>query len=94
MSSPYDKKLEELERRHREAELGGGQARIDKQHEAGKLTARERIDILLDPGSFVEIDKFVVREDTIRWKCHAHDGTRWRELKKSIEQPSGTVQAR
>src|SRR5688500_17430659 len=60
MSSPYDKKLEELERRHREAELGGGQARIDKQHEAGKLTARERIDILLDPGSFVEIDKFVV----------------------------------
>src|SRR5688500_9667219 len=60
MSSPYDKKQQELERRHRDAELGGGQARIDKQHEAGKLSARERIDILLDPGSFVEIDKFVL----------------------------------
>ena len=40
-----------------QAELGGGQARIDKQHQAGKLTARERIALLLDPGSFVELDK-------------------------------------
>ena len=38
---------------------GGGKERIDKQHAAGKLTARERIDLLLDPGSFVEIDRFV-----------------------------------
>ncbi len=43
----------------RQASLGGGQARIDKQHEAGKLTARERISALLDEGSFVEMDKFV-----------------------------------
>jgi propionyl-CoA carboxylase beta chain len=50
--------LAELERRHREAELGGGQERIDKQHELGKLTARERVAALLDEGSFVEIDKF------------------------------------
>jgi propionyl-CoA carboxylase beta chain len=42
-----------------QAVLGGGQERIDKQHEAGKLTARERIDALLDEGSFVELDKFV-----------------------------------
>ncbi len=42
-----------------EAILGGGQARIDRQHKAGKLTARERIDALLDPDSFVELDKFV-----------------------------------
>jgi propionyl-CoA carboxylase beta chain len=42
-----------------QAVLGGGQERIDKQHEAGKLTARERIDALLDEGSFVEMDKFV-----------------------------------
>lgn len=42
---------------NREAELGGGQARIDKQHKDGKLTARERIDLLLDPGTFVELDK-------------------------------------
>src|SRR6266545_4937822 len=47
-----------LDRLNAEAEKGGGEARIQKQHEAGKLTARERIDILLDPGSFVEVDKF------------------------------------
>src|SRR5205085_25531 len=39
--------------------LGGGEERIAKQHAAGKLTARERIELLLDPGSFVEMDKFV-----------------------------------
>ena len=42
---------------NREAELGGGQARIDKQHKDGKLTARERIDLLLDAGTFIELDK-------------------------------------
>src|SRR5512136_3308734 len=41
-----------------EAERGGGEDRIAKQHEAGKLTARERIELFLDPGSFVEMDKF------------------------------------
>jgi len=41
------------------AVVGGGEARIERQHEAGKLTARERIDALLDEGSFVELDKFV-----------------------------------
>src|SRR6516165_1181932 len=41
------------------AAVAGGQNRIDKQHEAGKLTARERIAALLDEGSFVELDKFV-----------------------------------
>ena len=50
------KYLEELERR---AELGGGEARLKKQHEAGKLTARERVDLLFDPGTFQEIDKLV-----------------------------------
>jgi propionyl-CoA carboxylase beta chain len=39
---------------------GGGADRVKKQHEGGKLTARERIDLLLDPGSFVEIGRFVV----------------------------------
>ena len=56
MSSDPLARLEELER---QAVLGGGQARIDKQHEAGKLTARERITALLDEGSFVEMDRFV-----------------------------------
>lgn len=50
---------DELARRNSEAEAGGGPQRIAKQHEAGKLTARERIDLLVDPGSFSEIDKFV-----------------------------------
>jgi propionyl-CoA carboxylase beta chain len=48
--------LDELERR---AELGGGVARLRRQHDAGKLTARERIDLLFDPGSFEEVDKLV-----------------------------------
>lgn len=48
------KRLMEMEK---QAELGGGQKRIDAQHAAGKFTARERIDLLLDPGTFVEMDK-------------------------------------
>jgi propionyl-CoA carboxylase beta subunit len=48
--------LEDLERR---AELGGGEARLRRQREAGKLTARERVDLLFDPGTFEEMDKFV-----------------------------------
>ncbi len=44
---------------HRRAELGGGNDRLRRQREAGKLTARERIDVLFDPGTFEEIDKFV-----------------------------------
>jgi propionyl-CoA carboxylase beta chain len=52
----------ELRRRHAEAELGGGDDRVRRQHKAGKRTARERIDLLLDPGSFTEIDKFVVHQ--------------------------------
>lgn len=48
-----------LEKRREEARLGGGQRRIDIQHGKGKLTARERLDVLLDPGSFEEYDMFV-----------------------------------
>ncbi len=44
------------------AELGGGAAKIEKQHSAGKMTARERIDVFLDKGTFVEVDKFVVHQ--------------------------------
>ncbi|MCP4669019.1 MAG: methylmalonyl-CoA carboxyltransferase, partial [Deltaproteobacteria bacterium] len=53
-------KIKELERRNLEAEAGGGEKRIEAQHAKGKMTARERIDYLLDEGSFEEIDKFVV----------------------------------
>ena len=52
--------LTELENRRAEARLGGGKKRIDAQHAKGKLTARERIEILLDEGSFEEFDMFVV----------------------------------
>ena len=55
---------ERLEQLNQDAEAGGGQARIDKQHAAGKGTARERIDLLLDPESFVELDKFVTHQCT------------------------------
>ena len=51
--------LEQLEARRAEARLGGGQRRIDAQHAKGKLTARERIELLLDEGSFEEFDMFV-----------------------------------
>ena len=56
--------LEILEKRRAEAALGGGQARIDAQHKKGKLTARERIDLLLDHGSFEEYDTFVQQRCT------------------------------
>ncbi len=49
----------ELDRRREKALLGGGQSKIDKQHAGGKLTARERIEMLLDPGTFVEVDGFL-----------------------------------
>ncbi len=55
-----EEKIRELESRNAEAELGGGQKRIDQQHAKGKMTARERIHYLLDDGSFEEVDKFVV----------------------------------
>ena len=53
------KVLEELDKRRDAARMGGGQARIDAQHAKGRLTARERLDILLDEGSFEELDMYV-----------------------------------
>jgi acetyl-CoA carboxylase carboxyltransferase component len=54
-----DAKIEELREMREQAKLGGGEARIARQHERGKLTARERVERLLDPGTFREIDMFV-----------------------------------
>ena len=56
--------IEELERRREAAKLGGGQERIDAQHARGKLTARERVDVLLDQDSFEEWDIFVEHRST------------------------------
>jgi propionyl-CoA carboxylase beta chain len=55
---PLKDVLDELDRRNAQAEAGGGPARTAKRHEKGLLTARERIGLLFDPGSFVEVDKF------------------------------------
>ncbi len=57
-------KIEKLENKIAEAKLGGGQKRIDRQHQKGKLTARERIDYLLDEGSFEEIGILVTHRTT------------------------------
>src|SRR5713226_2915809 len=57
-------KLEELHRLKEAAILGGGIKRIEVQHKKGKLTARERLDLLLDPGTFNELDMFVVHRST------------------------------
>ena len=54
-----EEKLEQLEAMRAQARLGGGQERIDDQHKKGKLTARERITLLVDPNSFEEFDMFV-----------------------------------
>src|SRR5436189_4031854 len=51
--------LDRLEQRREQARLGGGAARIEAQHKRGKLTARERVELLLDKGSFEEFDMFV-----------------------------------
>ncbi|WP_299962721.1 acyl-CoA carboxylase subunit beta [uncultured Roseobacter sp.] len=55
---------DQLEDRREDARLGGGQRRIDAQHGRGKLTARERVDLLLDEGSFEEFDMFVTHRCT------------------------------
>ncbi len=62
MSDRHAELLAELEAKNQAAFGGGGQARVDKQHRAGKLTARERIDVLLDPASFLETDRFVTHQ--------------------------------
>ena len=56
--------LEQLEERRAQARLGGGQKRIEAQHAKGKLTARERVEVLLDEGSFEEYDMYVVHRTT------------------------------
>jgi len=57
--SSNQNRIQLLKEKQAKIELGGGQKRIDKQHASGKLTARERVERLLDPGSFVELDQFV-----------------------------------
>ena len=62
--STNEERLDRLEHMRVEALLGGGAVRIERQHAWGKLTARERLDLLLDPGSFIELDAFVTHRAT------------------------------
>ena len=55
----FEEKIKELMAKREQAKLGGGEKRIEAQHQKGKYTARERIDMLLDEGSFEEFDMFV-----------------------------------
>jgi len=69
--------LEQLEDKRNRARLGGGQKRIDAQHAKGKLTARERIDLLLDDDSFEEWDMFVEHRCTDFDMDSATGARRW-----------------
>jgi propionyl-CoA carboxylase beta chain len=64
MAGTTASRLEELRRRREESLLGGGPAAVARQHDRGKLTARERVDLLLDEGSFVETDAFALHRAT------------------------------
>ena len=59
----HDHKIEQLNEMRLRSMAGGGPERVEKQHRSGKLTARERLDLLLDPGSFREVDAFVVHRE-------------------------------
>jgi len=83
-----DKKLEELRRREKLAELGGGKQRAERQHQAGKLTARERINLLLDEGSFQEMDKLVVHH------CHDFGMEKKRIYGDGVVTGYGTIEGR
>lgn len=63
MPTPRER-LDDLHHRQALAEQGGGPARVAQQHKKGKLTARERLDLLLDEGTFVELDRFVTHRAT------------------------------
>ena len=58
MTTVFDR-LQELKQRQEKEKAAGGEKQIEKQHQAGKLTARERLDLLFDTGSFCELDMFV-----------------------------------
>ena len=58
-----EKKIEILKAKHAQAQAGGGEERVQKQHEGGKLTARERVAAFLDEGSFEEMDALMVHRN-------------------------------
>ncbi|MGA9351505.1 MAG: acyl-CoA carboxylase subunit beta [Anaerolineae bacterium] len=83
-----DPKIEKLRELRGEAKLGGGQKRIDRQHAKGKLTARERLNLLLDEGSFRELDMFVTH------RCTDFGMEKDRPLGDSVVTGWGTIDGR
>ncbi len=83
-----DERLNRLEELRAESKLGGGVARIERQHAMGKLTARERLDLLLDPESFVELDAFV------QARTNAFDGNSEQFLGDGVVTGHGTIDGR
>ncbi|HVP36257.1 MAG TPA: acyl-CoA carboxylase subunit beta [Terriglobales bacterium] len=83
-----EKKIEELKKKRAEAKLGGGPKRIEEQHKKGKLTARERLDILLDEGSFEEFDMFVMH------RCRDFGLDRQRIFGDAVVTGYGTIDGR
>jgi len=81
-------KIEELRQLKREIALGGGEAKIAKQHESGKKTARERIEMLLDEGSFIELDAFVTH------RCSEFDMPKTQIPGEGVVTGYGTVDGR
>ncbi len=69
-----DPRIETLREKRAQAHQGGGQDRIDRQHAKGKLTARERLDLLLDQGSFIELEPFATRQNDLESKAILGDG--------------------
>ena len=84
----FEQKIKELLDKRGEARLGGGQKGIDKQHESGKLTARERIALLLDEGSFEEFDMFVTH------RCQNFDMQKKSFLGDGVVTGYGTIGGR
>src|SRR6266568_3966239 len=80
--------LQELTRRNQEALQGGGPDRIQRQHELSKFTARERVDLVLDPGSFVELDRFKTH------RCTDFDMDKKKFLGDGVVTGYGTIDGR
>jgi len=85
---PLSDKFKELNDLKEKAKLGGGTEAIEKQHKGGKLTARERLEKLLDPGSFAEVDQLVVH------RCHDFDMDKKRVLGDAVVTGYGTINGR
>jgi acetyl-CoA carboxylase carboxyltransferase component len=87
-ASTTQDKLAELDKRNESAKLGGGEIRIQKQHDKGKMTARERAIALLDPGSFQELDRYVVH------RCHDFDMQKNKIPGDGVVTGHGTIDGR